>query len=721
MTVATVAAGAFDRTRKVCGTALRRHGLEAVLVIVGYGLVAVVLTWPLVLHFDTRIPGPRGGDALGYLFDFEQLARAGLPFIKDYVQEGVAAPFGRPASAAANLTLLYTLFPAMVLTKIVGPIAAFNALMLAGVALSGAGMYLLVRWLGLGAGPAAWSGLVYALFPYHQLALTGFVTLVAYEVFPLLLMALIAWNVRPGRGSGAAVVAMVLLAWLTSVYFGVMAMIMLAVAVIAAAVRHARARGWRTAARQVGALTAGLLAAVIVPLGTVFLINRGGTTGDLARDPAALEVFGARFSDFVLPAKTDPFLTKLIGPEWYGMGSVGGERLAYLGWVTIALGMIGLVLGLRARRQLDPRIRTALWLCPLVGIGLLLFCLRSPYPIAGIEFPTPTAALFEAFPYVRAFGRFVIAIIACVLVLGAIGLRLMMGSRAAPARYAIVGGALVLSALELSLGGAAIETSVPSTLDDGRPAETQPHWEWLRRHDRSAIVVEYPEVGNQFHQRYYMWGHFFHGHPVLNAVSEAGYPGGEFTREVTSPRTKETAVLLATAGVRYATLNPWAFTALGISEPRELPPGFRLLERFEDGASVWEVVARPADGFGVFMPGGFDVQHIEAGRNWRWMISPRGTVDLYVRAPGTYRAIFTVSAAGGRTYSLRAVSGDGFSDTARVASQRDVSLLVHAPAGKSTVTLEVSPGPREFGNPTVRMTPWVLQRAVTPPITAERP
>ena len=33
----------------------------------------------------------------------------------------------------------------------------------------------------------------------------------------------------------------------------------------------------------------------------------------------------------------DPF----AGDEWYGIGSVGGERLAFVGWVTALLAVAG--------------------------------------------------------------------------------------------------------------------------------------------------------------------------------------------------------------------------------------------------------------------------------------------------------------------------------------------------------------------------------------------
>src|SRR5680860_1003944 len=63
---------------------IRAIALEAVLVLAGFGLLAVLVTWPLAQHFGGFITAPLpGNDQLGYLFDFRYAAKNGLPVLHD--------------------------------------------------------------------------------------------------------------------------------------------------------------------------------------------------------------------------------------------------------------------------------------------------------------------------------------------------------------------------------------------------------------------------------------------------------------------------------------------------------------------------------------------------------------------------------------------------------------------------------------------------------------
>jgi hypothetical protein len=682
--------------------------LEAVAIIVLFAGVAVLATWPLAAHFQSRILGPGGGDQLGYLFDFRYAAENGLPLLRDYVQEYVHAPFGRPASATANLTLLTTLAPAVVISKAAGPIVAYNALTLAGLALSGIAMYALIRWLGLGWGPALWAGLGYTLFPYHLHAASSYVNLVPYWVFPPLIMALVAWAVRPSFRSGVAIVVLVGVALLTFIYFGAMAAMLAGVGLLVALYLHTAREGARRALLRLSTVVGGFIALVVAPIGAIFLANRDGTSGGLQRSPDEARELSARLTDFVIPDRTDRLLTGIVGPDWYAHGSVGGERLAFIGWVTLALCAVGVVLGIRHRRRLAPRI----WAALLIGIPalivLVLSSLRSPYPIAGLEIPTLSGVIFEVFPYMRAFGRFVIVVIAVALMLGAIGLHLLVRRRGTLGKVALVAAALVLSSTEFA-DGLPLSSTVPSLIE-GRSAEEQSTWAWLRSHKDGGIVYEYPDLGNSFIERYYMHGLFTHRHPVANAVTNPGDPGGEFLREIVDIRSRGTAELLAAAGVRYVTLNPWAFRAFNMEQPADPLPGFARAARFPDNSEVWRVTAPAADGVVTFGRG-FDVQRMERGRNWRWLVAP-GEVVAYPRHPGAYEARFRASAPAGRR-TITVTSEDGFSDSATIDGEAEVSVMVHLDGRGSSLAISAHPAPSAAEVRVVEMTPWLLHQTTS--------
>lgn len=677
--------------------------------LVGFSLLTLLITWPLAQHFSTFITAPLpGNDQLGYLFDFRYAAENGLPVIRDYVQSDVAVPFGRPASAAANLTLLGTLLPAITITKIAGPIIAYNIVNLSGLALSGASMYLLVRWLGLGVLPAIWAGGVYLAFPYHLLAATAFLTVVPYQALPLVLMGLVAWVARPGWTSAAGVVGAVALAWLTFPYIGAMAMVMVAVGLAVGLLLHGMRDGWMTAVRRAATVAAGIVAFVAAPLAIVAAINKGGATGSLTRSPGDLAQLGAEISDYVIPPVSSGFLAGIAGRDWATMGSVGGERLAFTGWVTLGLAVAGAIVAFAWRRSLAPRQFALLAIAvPMIAV-LVAVSLRSPYDLWGGQVTFPSRALYEAFTFIRAPGRFVIAVMVGLCALGALALHLIGSRLSVTGRYALMAGAIVFSAAELGLGSVPLPLTPPTFLiGPNIPSEDQPTWRWLAAHPGGA-VMEYPEVGNTSVDRYYMFGWTVHHHPIVNAVNGPGDPGGEFLRTVLDPRPVQVPAILSGAGVRYVVLNRWAYDALALRLPRLMPEGFTRVASFPDGSEIYRVDAAPSAGQVYFTPQGFDVQRLEwDGRhivNWRYLLDD-GVVRVRVPQAGTYRVRFDAMPLGAPvTLSLRSASGPPV--TAPLGSRQDVDLAIALPAGSSDVHVDDG-----VAGPAVQMSPWVLEMA----------
>jgi hypothetical protein len=685
----------------------RAARVEALLVVVGAVVLVIVVTWPVAREPGTLITAPfPGNDQLGYLFDFRYAAEHGVPIVRDYVQSEVAVPFGRPASAAANLTLLGTLAPAVLVTKVAGPVVAYNLVNLAGLALSGIAMYVLIRWVGLGALPAAWAGVAFVLFPYHLLAATAYVTVVGYYALPLVMLGLVAWAVHPRRASGAGLIAAVALAWLTFPYLGAMAMVMLAVGLGVTGVIHGRRDGWGPAGRRLAAIGAGVIACVAVPLGAVAAINSGGATGALSRSPQDLAVLGAELSDYLIPARTSELMTRIIGPEWYADGSIGGERLAFVGWITAIVSVMGLTLALLARRSLPPRQSALLAIAVPVLVAMVAVSLRSPYDLWGAQVTFPSRWVFEVFDFVRAPGRFVIGAMVAICALGALGLHLATRRLRGPTRHGVVGLVIALTAIEFGYGVPL--PSVDPTLIGARPAAQQPTWQWLRDHPGGA-VMEYPEVGNTNVWRYYMYGWTVHRHPIVNAVHGPGDAGGEFTRTVRDPRPVEVPAILAGAGVRYVVLNRWAYDALQMRLPRAMPAGFTLAAEFPDGSQIWRVDAAPSAGQVYFTPPGFDIERLQwDGRrivNWRTVLGP-AVAKVRVARAGRYRIRFIVAPTGDPG-AVTIAGPEGPGRVVEVPGLREAEVLLTLPRGTSDVRV-IAGG---AAGPNVQMMPWVLETA----------
>ena len=408
----------------------------------------------------------------------------------------------------------------------------------------------------------------------------------------------------------------------------------------------------------------------------------------------------------MIPPASSGFLAGIAGRGWATIGSVGGERLAFTGWVTMALAVAGVAVAVAWRKGLAPREGALLAIGVPMVLALVAVSLRSPYDLWGGQVTFPSRALYEVFTFIRAPGRFVIGVMVGLCALGALALHLIGSRLSTTGRHALLAGAIVFSGAELGLGSVPLPLTPPTFLVNG-PAEDQPTWRWLEDHPGGA-VIEYPEVGNTSVDRYYMFGWTVHHHPIVNAVNGPGDPGGEFLRTVLDPRPVQVPALLAGAGVRYAVLNAWAYDALQMRLPRAMPAGFTLVETFADGSQVWKVDATPSAGQVYFTPQGFDVQRIEFdGRrivNWRYLIG-EGVVRVRVPEAGAYRVRFEAQPTGGPvTLELTGPAGPGGSVV--VGARREVDVLVDLPGGTSDV--RVSDG---LSGPTVQMSPWVLERA----------
>ena len=142
----------------------RRVVAEAAIVLAGSLLLVLAITWPLVLNLSTETLGSgSGGDRSGYVWDVWFNAEHGLRLWGTTVQEQIDAPFGRVQPASINALQLVFLGPAWLVSQVTGPILALNLSLLLGMTLGPAAMYLLIRWLGLGIGAAAWAAVTFAL------------------------------------------------------------------------------------------------------------------------------------------------------------------------------------------------------------------------------------------------------------------------------------------------------------------------------------------------------------------------------------------------------------------------------------------------------------------------------------------------------------------------------------------------------------------------------
>jgi hypothetical protein len=202
-----------------------------------------------------------------------------------------------------------------------------------------------------------------------------------------------------------------------------------------------------------------------------------------------------------------------------------------------------------------------------------------------------------------------------------------------------------------------------------------------------GTLAEYP-LG---HSDVFHFWQTAHGRPIANNAP-VDTPADEARRMLLDPAQPGTAAALSLLGITAIALHPDAHV------DSEVPPhepsgdaGYRLVGRFADHASVWQVVAPPAPAF-VTLPGGFGAPRIVDGVI-RYPLSSTagvGVVQLVAKTAATIELRFDAFPPGGTTPTLRVTDATHERTFALTAPAR-LSVRVAVPRGRSQLLLKIDP------------------------------
>ncbi|MGH3016810.1 MAG: hypothetical protein ACRDLU_00365 [Gaiellaceae bacterium] len=687
---------------------------ETLLVLLGTAAFVCVLTWPLAPDIGTTVIGRFGGDATGTVSWLWRLrAESGYHLFGTTHHTLSGAPFGWEEDNGLNVQWLLPYYPAYLASGVVGEVTAFNLVVLSGYALSGASMYLFTRYLGCASLVSAWAALAYIVFPAH-LVRAEHASLVHLEVFPMLFLALVAAARRPVWNRIGLVGVATFAAWLTSGYFGVMALVTVGAfsLVVAWMMRERRRDALRLAS---GSIASALGATVLVWLLTA-LGQANRNVGE--RMPLDLDYGGLRPLELVVPAARNIVLGDWLRPFWENRlhGTNITEINNYIGLLTIALAAAWLAIAWRHRDEVASPVRTATVGLAGAGFVALLFAAPSPVELLGARWSwTPARVLFEAFPSFRAPSRWTVLIMTVAVALAALGLHAVweaLGRRAASTgalasgRLAVVAAAMTFTFLELAVPPA----------ESRFPTKPVPPEYAILAGVPSGIAAEYPLVRSDI---YDFWQRD-HGRPLVNGAPSGTY-ANDVARMVVDPRAPGTAERLAHLGVRAIVTR---LNALDYATPDtpDLPnarwgPGYTLVGRTANGSSVWRVTARPAPALASFPWADFaDPLPPDAGFVGYPLRHRTGAIELRALAKQVVRLHFDVRAADNQPRTLQ-ITGAGGVLAVPVTGSARVSVLVRVPRGRSRLTLAVDPEPTEE---TLKLSaPWTVRASARPALTAE--
>jgi hypothetical protein len=352
----------------------------------------LLMAAPVVLAPGERLFG--SGETLGR----EDPNRDALIVIEQFRAGRVPNPYLQPL----------TDLPGRVLSRLFGPVAAYNVLILATFPLSAAAAYLLARRVVGSHLGAMVAGLAYAFLPFHVTQAAGHPHVAQTQWLPLYLLALWRCVDDPDLPRAALLLASAAAVALSDFYGGFIAAVLSPLALLAYGV-VSPSRPGESRLRGI-AITSLVLAAaaaagfVLIHHFTPMVLLRPGS---LAFPRSELFAWSAKWWSYLIPPVEHPLLGSRVREFWLRHG-VGESLLEHqqvgVGWSLLVLGAVPLWLWGRGNRA-SLAVRSAPVLASLAGAALL--CSLSPERrIGSLKFVRPSALLYEVAPMFRAYARF---------------------------------------------------------------------------------------------------------------------------------------------------------------------------------------------------------------------------------------------------------------------------------------------------------------------------
>lgn len=376
----------------------RISSFEGLLALGFFSVLTLVVTWPLLFHLGTRIPGWYIADNYEYLWKMWWFKHALLELGQNPLfAPDIFYPQGFNL-AHAELTPLHTVL-GLPLTALFGEIVAYNLFAMASFILGGWAVWKLVYRL-TGQRWAGWlAGVIFILTPYHTVRYGGILPPTSFEGIPLFFLGLEGWiETRKSRWAALAGAGFLLAAW-AYVYYAV-GLILLAPVYALARMRPLAPflkdrRTWRGVAFMLA-----MFLLTLIPLYLPYL--QLGKEVQLQIPLDDVDFWSASLSDYLLPPGLHPLWgewvrTKLLSiPADYPQ--IAYEFILGLGWLPLLFMAYGI------GKERTPVRRAMLW---MMGAALLLS--MGPRLHVGrhaVILPAPEAVTTAFHTVLNALGRF---------------------------------------------------------------------------------------------------------------------------------------------------------------------------------------------------------------------------------------------------------------------------------------------------------------------------
>lgn len=466
-------------------------------------LLAIVVTWPVVLQPTELLVGHPGNDlwnhVWGYWWVGAELAQGRWPTQTTLL----AFPDGGSLYFIDTVQALISL-PLQILS---GPVIAYNMTVVFGLALSAFGAWLLAYQVSGCSVSAGVAMVIYGVSP-HLLgqAYNGISETVCAGWLPIALWYLLRFMDRPTWRRAFVLGALMAMCLLTSWYYGLFAVLATGVLVLWRGARQPFVQPWlRTLGRLSVATVVGLV--LTAPALTLFRSSLDAPDALVTRDPAFVQASLLYHNITDLAAFFHP--TKIPSPDLY---TLYGEELLiviYLGWVGLALALAAFLFT-RRHREFGPWVWLGLFFF-VFSLGPYLNMAGQMVEIDGRRIPLPFLPLFDVLPLFSRIShpfRFVVGVSLAISIVAASGTRHLLRNSSMRVRCSAVAVIICASLMEIYWFSPAA-LPIPTSEATVPAAYTE-----IAADPKEGGVLDLPMTLPNLERAVYVWYQSVHKRPV---------------------------------------------------------------------------------------------------------------------------------------------------------------------------------------------------------------
>ena len=476
-------------SRLVDDKSIKLGYFEKLLALAFYVILAIIVTWPILIHLRDRVLGDYPGDNFQFLWALWYSAHSLFDLHRSpFFDPDIYFPFGFSLFRNLGEVSPATILAAVPLTLFFGEVATYNLQIIISFALTGWGAFLLARELRAGVPGALVAGIAVGFCAYRFGHAAGHLSLASTQWIPFFFLYLERTLRRPSTRNAVLLGLFYALSALVSWYYASLVPI---AAVLYLSLRIDYFNQPKRLAKLIKPALVAVVcaAALILPFAIPYVLALKHGTME-TRSVEEAQAFSASVADFFIPPVRHLLFGHWVAQHWRsGANGVWGEWELYLGTLILPLSILGIVC-CKHRRITAGLIAMGAGAL-MLALGPTLYFTHPPSlrgaanlaPLSHIPLPMLALKEIPPFSFLRGWARMGFFLQLAVALLAAQGCTYLLdffGSRAR-ARLFVAVTVITLATLD----------SIVIPIGTARVAP-RPVDQWLAGQPGKFPVMEYP-------------------------------------------------------------------------------------------------------------------------------------------------------------------------------------------------------------------------------------